>query len=600
MVEGTGRAKHDLLGIGHHGKVLPILLHGDAAFSGQGVVFETLQLSEVRGYRTGGTIHIVVNNQIGFTTSPGAGRSTTYATDVAKTIQAPILHVNGDDPEACVRAMRLAFDYRQEFGTDIVIDLVCYRRYGHNEGDEPAYTQPLMYAKINERRSVRKIYMEALLNRGDLTIEEAEQSFDDFRKRLQGAFDETKNNAPPEEKKAPPPSTPHGVLPPCETGVDLDKLKHINRVVNSAPDGFEPHPKLHKQLEKRLDLLDRDAVDWAGGEALAFGSLLLEGFRVRLSGQDSRRGTFSQRHSVLIDYRTEDEYVPLNHLSEDQAKFRSLDSILAEFAVMGFEYGYSLANGDALVLWEAQFGDFVNGAQVVVDQFVAAGEDKWKQSVGLVLLLPHGYEGQGPEHSSARLERFLTLAAEDNIQIVQPTTAAQYFHVLRRQMHRSVRKPLVVMTPKSLLRLGAARSAAAEFTSGSFRETLDDPFVGDAATVKRIVLCTGKVAYPLMDRRAEKGAPAAIVRIEQLYPFPAEQLAAIFERYPDAKEVVWVQEEPENMGAWHFVGERIRRFLPDRMKFSGVSRFESGSPATGSHAIHEQEQQALFEQGIGR
>ncbi|MEA2499353.1 MAG: multifunctional 2-oxoglutarate metabolism enzyme, partial [Actinomycetota bacterium] len=452
IVEGMTRAKHDLLGFGNHDKVLPVLLHGDAAFAGQGVVAETLQLSEVNGYRTGGTVHIVVNNQIGFTTPPRLGRSTTYATDIAKMIQAPILHVNGDDPEACVRVMHLAFAYRQEFYKDIVIDLVCYRRWGHNEGDEPAYTQPLMYSKIEDRRSVRKRYLESLLNRGELTVEEAEASFADFRKRLQGAFEETKNTAPKEVPLAPPPPEPAGVLPPVETGVERDRLESIHKVLTTIPEGFEPHPKLRKQIEKRSEMFQKDAIDWAEGEALAFGSLLMEGIRVRLSGQDSRRGTFSQRHSVLVDYRTEEEYVPLNHLGEGQAPFRSLDSILSEFAVMGFEYGYSVANGDALVCWEAQFGDFVNGAQVIVDQFVSSGEDKWRQESGLVLLLPHGYEGQGPEHSSARLERFLTLAAEDNIQIVVPTTAAQYFHMLRRQMHRSVRKPLVVMTPKSLLR----------------------------------------------------------------------------------------------------------------------------------------------------
>jgi len=597
IVEGMTRAKQDMLGIGHHGKVLPVLLHGDAAFAGQGVVAETLQLSEVRGYRTGGTVHLVVNNQIGFTTGPRAARSTTYATDVAKTIQAPIFHANGDDPEACVRVMHLAFEYRQRFGKDVVIDLVCYRRFGHNEGDEPAYTQPLMYSQIEERRSVRKLYLEALLNKGDLSVEEAEASFEDFHRRLEGAFDETRTSASSDVRAVRPP-TPQGVLPPIETGVDRAKLEHIHTVLTTIPDGFEPHPKLRKQIEKRAEMLAKDAVDWAGGEALAFGSLLLEGFRVRLSGQDSRRGTFSQRHSVLIDYRTEEEYVPLNNLGEGQAPFRSLDSILSEFAVMGFEYGYSVANGDALVCWEAQFGDFVNNAQVIVDQFIAAGEDKWDQQTGLVLLLPHGYEGQGPEHSSARLERFLTLAAEDNMQVAQPTTAAQFFHLLRRQMHRPVRKPLVVMTPKSLLRLTAARSAAAEFERGHFRVVLDDPAVSDADGVRRILLCTGKVAYPLMAKRDEEGKPAAVVRVEQLYPFPGDQLRDVFERYPSATEVVWVQEEPENMGAWRFVSNHLRSKLQERLLLTHVSRPESGSPATGSAKIHEQEQQELLARAL--
>jgi 2-oxoglutarate decarboxylase len=595
VVEGMVRAKHDMLGIGHHGKVLPVLLHGDAAFAGQGVVAETLQLSEVNGYRTGGTIHVVINNQIGFTTSPRNARSTQYATDVAKILQAPILHVNGDDPEACVRATHWAFQYRQEFGTDIFIDLVCYRRYGHNEGDEPAYTQPLMYSKIEDRRSVRKLYLESLLNRGDLTVEEAEQSFEDFRSRLQHAFEETKS-ADLEPVRAQPPPAPAGVLPAVETGVESGRLEHIWDVVTSFPEGFEPHPKLRKQIEKRRGLLSGDAVDWAGGEALAFGSLLIEGIRVRLSGQDSRRGTFSQRHSVYVDHRTEEEYVPLAHLSEDQAPFRSLDSILSEFAVMGFEYGYSIANGDALVCWEAQFGDFVNGAQVIVDQFVAAGEDKWKQASGLVLLLPHGYEGQGPEHSSARLERFLTLAAEDNMQVVQPTTAAQYFHVLRRQMVRSIRKPLIVMTPKSLLRAKASASAAAEFTSGSFRETLDDPTFADAdrSKVERVVICTGKVAYSLMQARDEREAPVAVVRVEQIYPFPYEQLKEIFALYPGADEIVWVQEEPANMGAWHFIHLNLSERLDQNRTLSVVSRHESGSPAAGSASIHGQENEDLL------
>ncbi|MGI8774095.1 MAG: multifunctional oxoglutarate decarboxylase/oxoglutarate dehydrogenase thiamine pyrophosphate-binding subunit/dihydrolipoyllysine-residue succinyltransferase subunit [Actinomycetota bacterium] len=594
VVEGMARAKQDLLGVGYHGSVLPILLHGDAAFAGQGVVAETLQLSEVNGYRTGGTVHIVVNNQIGFTTSPEHARSTQYATDVAKTIQAPIFHVNGDDPEACVRVMRLAFEYRQKFGTDIVIDLVCYRRYGHNEGDDPSYTQPLMYSQIEERRSVRKLYLEKLLNKGDLTVEEAEQSFEDFRSRLQDAFEQTKEAIPEEKPRAQPPPDPDGVLLPVATGVERPILDKVHKVLTTFPDGFEPHPKLKKQIEKRAGMLDEDAVDWAGGEALAFGSLLLEGFRVRLAGQDSRRGTFSQRHSVLVDYRTEEEYVPLQNLAEDQATFRSLDSILSEFAVMAFEYGYSVANGDALVLWEAQFGDFVNAGQVVVDQFVVAGEDKWKQSSGLVLLLPHGYEGQGPEHSSARIERFLTLAAEDNIQVAQPTTAAQYFHLLRRQMHRTLRKPLVVFTPKSLLRSAVARSTAAEFTDGHFRELLDDSSAEDPASVTRLLLCSGKIAYPLMERRDEEGAPAAVIRFEQLYPFPRAAIDAVFERYPNAKEIVWVQEEPANMAAWTFIQARLDRQMPEGRNLHRVSRPESGSPATGSSSIHSQEHQDLL------
>jgi multifunctional 2-oxoglutarate metabolism enzyme len=599
VVEGMTRAKQDLLqDAGEENpwnRILPVLLHGDAAFAGQGVVAETFNMSAVRGYRTGGTVHIVVNNLIGFTTSPHAGRSAFYATDIAKMVQAPIVHVNGDDPEACWRVLKLAFDYRQEFHRDVVIDLVCYRRYGHNEADEPAFTQPLMYAKIDERRSVRKIYTEKLLNRGEISVEEAEQSFEKFRERLQQAFKETQQSvSESKESRAAAPPKPAGVLPPVETGVERARLDHIHRALTALPDGFQPHPKLAKQIEKRRDLLERDAIDWAGAEALAFGSLLLEGFTVRLSGQDSRRGTFSQRHSVLVDHRTGEEYFPLNHLGPDQGRHRTHDSILSEFAVMGFEYGYSVANGDALVAWEAQFGDFVNGAQIVVDQFIVAGEDKWNQESGLVLLLPHGYEGQGPEHSSARLERFLTLAAEDSIQVAEPSTPANYFHLLRRQMMRTTRKPLVVLTPKWLLRLPDARSKTEELVSGHFRETMDDPRIKDPENVERILLCTGKIAYQLLGEREKRDAPAAICTVEQLYPFPKEQLFEIFDRYPNATEVRWVQEEPENMGAWFFVSHRLRDGLHQRLKLDKTARPESASPATGSSTVHEQEQEELL------
>ena len=598
VVEGMARAKQDLIGEDADDKVLPVLLHGDAAFAGQGVVAETLNMSRLQGYRTGGTVHVVVNNLIGFTTAPHAGRSTTYATDVAKMIQAPILHVNGDDPEACVRVMKLAFAYRMAFKRDIVIDLMCYRRYGHNEADEPAFTQPLMYAQIDQRRSVRKLYTEALLNRGELSVEEAEKSFDDFRAVMQKAFEETKGADKKEEVRALRPPQPVGVQPHVDTGVERSRLEQIHKVVTSIPAGFNPHPKLQRQIEKRADMLERDAVDWPAGEALAFGSLLLEGFTVRLSGQDSRRGTFSQRHAVLVDHQTGEEYMPLCHLGDEQAPFRAFDSLLSEFAAMGFEYGYSVANGDALVCWEAQFGDFVNEAQVVIDQFVAAGEDKWDQENGLVLLLPHGYEGQGPEHSSARLERFLTLCAEDNMQVVQPTTPAQYFHVLRRQLHRTLRKPLIVMTPKWLLRLPDARSKTEEFESGSFQEVLDDVQIEDRASVKRILLCTGKVAYLLAGARNEQEAPAAIVRVEQLYPFPKDELTEIFERYPNATEIRWVQEEPENMGAWTFVHHRLRDGLDKRLTLTVAARAESASPATGSNRVHEQETRELLEKAL--
>ena len=597
VVEGMARAKQDLLGDDSTGRVLPVLLHGDAAFAGQGVVAETFNLSQLRGYGTGGTVHLVVNNLIGFTTAPHAGRSSTYATDIAKMVQCPIFHVNGDDPEACVRVTRLAYDYRERFKKDVVIDLVCYRKYGHNEADEPAFTQPLMYAKIDDRRSVRKLYTEQLLNSGEITVEEAEAALDQFRERLKQAFDETREAKEPEPIVAQPPNVV-GVLPPVETGVEPAKLEHIHEVLTSFPQGFEPHPKLRKMIEKRAGILEKDAIDWAHGEALAFGSLLLEGIDVRLSGQDSRRGTFSQRHSVLVDYRTGEEYTPLNDLSGDQARFRCFDSLLSEYAAMGFDYGYSVANGDALVCWEAQFGDFVNGAQIVVDQFLSSGEDKWLQESGLVLLLPHGFEGQGPEHSSARLERFLTLCAEDNMQVTQPTTPAQYFHVLRRQMLRSVRKPLIVMTPKSLLRSPDARSAFEEVTSGYFRETLDDPKIADRESVKRVVMCTGKIAYSIMNERDERGSDVAVVRLEQLYPFPKDQIYDVLEGYPNADEVMWVQDEPENMGAWWFVYGHIRGDLNQRFTLRRAARAESGSPATGSPTVHEQEANELRDKAL--
>jgi multifunctional 2-oxoglutarate metabolism enzyme len=596
VVEGMARAKQDMLGLEGFNTVLPVLLHGDAAFAGQGVVAETLNLSGLPGYRTGGTVHIVVNNNIGFTTSPAAGRSTTYATDVAKMVQAPIWHVNGDDPEACVRTIRLAFEYRQRFHKDVVVDLVCYRRYGHNEADEPAFTQPLMYSKIDERRSVRKLYTEHLLNRGELTLEEAEKSFEEFKALLQRALDQTKESAPKDVKALPP--TPPAAIPEIETGVELERLQRIEKTLTSFPPGFEPHPKLKKMIQKRADLLERDSVDWAMGEALAWGSLLMEGITVRLSGQDSRRGTFSQRHSVLVDYRTEEEYTPLNNLSPHQAPFRAFDSLLSEFAALGFEYGYSVADGDALVCWEAQFGDFVNGAQVIVDQFVVAGEDKWKQQSSLVMLLPHGFEGQGPEHSSARLERFLTLAAEGSIQVAQPTSSAQYFHLLRRQAHPLVRKPLIIMTPKSLLRHPDARSSARDLTSGRFQLVIDDPRIEDTEGVKRVLLSSGKIAYQLMDARDERKAPAAVVRLEQLYPFPDEQLAKVLSNYPNASEVCWVQEEPENMGAWWFVFRFLEGRLPRGLKLNHVARPESASPATGSATVHEQEQKELLEEAF--
>jgi 2-oxoglutarate dehydrogenase E1 component len=593
VVVGMARARLNQIDHGDEEfAVLPILLHGDAAFAGGGVVFETMSMSQLRGYRVGGTVHVIINNQLGFTTAPHQSRSSQYATDVAKTVQAPIFHVNGDDPEACVRVMQLAFAFRQAFNKDVVVDMVCYRRHGHNEGDDPSYTQPIMYAAIEDRRSVRKLYTEELVTRGDLTLDEAEEALKDFRTKLETALKETRESSPPQVEVSLE-ARPSRMARPVETGVERDRLDEIAATVTSWPDDFNVHPKLGRQLEKRRDLLDRDAIDWAMAEALAFGSLLLEGTPIRMTGQDSRRGTFSQRHAVLIDYTNGSEYVPLEHLSERQAKFKIYDSPLNEFAAMGFEYGYSVARKDALVIWEAQFGDFVNGGQVIIDQFVTAAEDKWGQTSGLVMFLPHGYEGQGPEHSSARMERFLQQAAEDNIQVVQPSTSAQFFHMLRRQMRRDVLRPLIVFTPKGMLRAKPAISPTKDFVSGSFDEVLDDTDAPE--DVRRVVLCSGKLAHQLRAMRTSREAPAAVVRVEQLYPWPGEQLRDVIDRYSGASEVFWVQDEPENMGAWPFAHGRLHRLLRNDYALRHISRAESASPASGSAQVHKQEEQLLLE-----
>ena len=605
VVVGMARAQQDRIDEPEAFGVLPVLVHGDAAFAGQGVVAETLNLSTIKGYRVGGTVHLIINNQLGFTTPPQAARSSEYPTDIAKMVQAPIFHVNGDDPEACVRVARLAYAFRQEFHKDVVIDMVCYRRHGHNEGDDPSYTQPLMYKRIDARRSVRKIYTEALVKRGDISLEEAEQALDDFQNRLQEALDQTRQDAPAETfvAKAPPP--PLGVLPQVDTGVAPALLEQVYGVMSHPPEGFVVHPKLARQFETRDKMFADGEVDWALAESLAFGTLLLEGTPLRIAGQDTRRGTFSQRHTVLVDYDTGAEWAPLAHLGPDQAKFWIYDSLLSEYAAVGFEYGYSVVNKDAFVCWEAQFGDFTNGAQIVIDQFLVSAEDKWDQTSGLVMLLPHGFEGQGPEHSSARIERFLTLCAEDNLQVANASTSAQYFHLLRRQMHRDVRKPLVIFTPKSLLRAKQARSPIGALAEGtSFQEVLDDPrFLdggeGDPATVQRVVLCSGKVAHEALASRDERGAAAAVVRVEQLYPWPEDQILTTLARYEHAEEVVWLQEEPENMGPWNFVHGRLHRVLRDDYRLRHVSRAESGSPATGSHAIHVQEQQQILDEALG-
>ncbi len=594
VVLGMVRAKQDAIQPPLLYSVIPVLMHGDAAFAGQGIVYEGLAMSDINGYRVGGTIHIVVNNQIGFTTSPKFARSSLYATDVAKTVQAPIFHVNGDDPEACARVARLAYEYRQKFHKDVVIDLMCYRLHGHNEGDDPSYTQPLMYKAIAEKRSIRKMYVEHLVKRGDISLEVAEQTLQDYQGKLQAALDDTRQNAPAKVKAARPPA-PLGVLPHVNTGVDKETLEKIFYQLTNYPEGFNVHPKLVRQFEAREKAYQTDGdFEWGVGEALAFGSLLLEGYDVRLAGEDSRRGTFSHRHASLVDVENEDTFLPLKHLPGSVGKFWVYDSLLSEYAALGFEYGYSHANRNALVMWEGQFGDFVNGAQIVIDQYIVAAEDKWKQENGLVLLLPHGFEGQGPEHSSARIERFLQMCAEDNIQVVNATTAAQYFHVLRRQMLRDVRKPLVIFTPKQPLRMKESRSHINEFTSGSFLEVLDDPHVTDKAAVKRVVLCSGKVAHDAMSERTKRNAPVAVVRVEQLYPFPIDQINEVLLRYPNAKEVMWLQEEPENMGPWHFVEHLIWRVKERGYDLRHAARVASGSPATGSKAIHDQEHEDLM------
>ncbi len=589
VAEGMARAKQDRLADHAHERVLSVLIHGDAAFAGQGVVAETLNLSELPGYDVGGTVHIVVNNQVGFTTTPGFARSTVYATDIAKAVQAPIFHVNGDDPEASIRTIRLANEFRKVFNKDVVVDMVCYRRYGHNESDEPAFTQPRMYEVIGKRRSIRKLYTELLVNRGDLTLEDAEHALDDFRSRMEEAFDETKTSARPPATVgtgAPEPMPSH-----VDTGVARDQLDRIVTALTTFPADFEPHPKLARILAARRTSFDGDQVDWALAEALAFGSLLLEGTPVRVAGQDTRRGTFSQRHATIVDHRTEAEYTPLEHLGADAAPFMIYDSVLSEFAALGFEYGYSVSDPDALVCWEAQFGDFDNGAQTIIDQFIVAAEDKWGQRSGLTMLLPHGFEGQGPEHSSARLERFLVLCAQDNIRVVYPTTAAQYFHVLRRQVHDANRKPLVVMTPKRYLRMPVTASPVAAFTTGGFEPVLDDP--KPPADVKRVIFCTGKFGQELIARRDADEAPIAVVRIEQLYPWPRAEISTALARYPDAA-VFWAQEEPGNMGARYFARRRLEEIAAGR-PVDVIARPESASPATGSSTVHDAEQKALLD-----
>ena len=578
-------------------RVVPLLVHGDAAFSGQGMVAETLNLSRLPGYCTGGTLHLIVNNRIGFTASPGESRSTTYVTDVAKMIEAPVFHVNGDDPEAVVYVVELALRFRQAFGRDVVIDLVCYRRWGHNEGDEPAFTQPLLYQRIRSRRPVRELYTRTLVQAGVLTEAQDADQQARFRARLQLAYEDAQQAAPLSELSQAFVGrwAPYGQpwsWAPAPTAVDSALLLQAAEGLCRVPEGFHLNPKVARQLPERLAAVrEGGTLDWGFAEALAFGTLLLEGTPVRLSGQDSARGTFSQRHSVWHDTQTQQAHVPLNHLAPEQGHFCVYNSMLSEAAVLGFDLGYSFAEPEMLVIWEAQFGDFANGAQSIIDQFLVASLAKWERASGLVLLLPHGYEGQGPEHSNAYLERYLAACAEDNLQVCNLTTPAQYFHALRRQQRRPFRRPLVVMSPKSLLRHRAAVSPVEQLTGGSFCEVLDDP--RGARAVSRVVLCSGKVFYDLLAAREQEGAAdVALVRIEQLYPFPAEQLRRILAGYPASAELVWAQEEPRNRGAWSYLLDRWHTLAPER-PVRYVGRLPSASPATGSARAHRQQQQEL-------
>ncbi len=633
VLEGIVRAKQDRLDLkGEAFTVLPLLLHGDAAFAGQGVVAETLNLSQLRGYRTGGTIHVVINNQVGFTTSPSASRSSVYSTDVARMIQAPIFHVNGDDPEACVRVAELAYEFRQKFNKDVVIDMICYRRRGHNEGDDPSMTQPLMYSLIEAKRSVRKLYTASLIGRGDITVEEAEEALRDYQQRLEAVFLETKETVKGLDPVDPATQAAHsahaGEVPGTDTeghgglerpnaqevdehtphpfmntAISVENIHHLGDAFVNKPEGFTLHPKLEQLMQKRAAMVREGGIDWAMAELLAFGSLLREGVPVRLSGQDSRRGTFVQRHAVLIDKVTAKEWTPLKNLDKDQAHFWIYDSLLSEFAAMGFEYGYSVERPDALVLWEAQFGDFTNGAQTIVDEFISSSQQKWGQRSSVVLVLPHGYEGQGPDHSSARIERFLQLCAEDNMKVAYPSTPASYFHLLRRQAYRRPRRPLIVFTPKSMLRLKAASSAVADFTSGSFQKVLPDPAALAAEAVTRVLLASGKVIYDLEAERTKRSdTTTAILRVEQLAPVATDEILAAIKAYPGA-EIMWVQDEPANQGAWPFMAMNLPQALASRGEtrvLQVASREASASPATGSSKEHALQQAELIAKAFDR
>src|SRR5689334_5850761 len=602
VLEGIVRAKQDKIDLKLEGyTVLPLLVHGDAAFAGQGVVAETLNLSQLRGYRTGGTVHVVVNNQVGFTTAPEYSRSSLYSTDVARMIQAPIFHVNGDDPEAVVRVARLAFEYRQAFNKDVVIDLVCYRRRGHNEGDDPSMTNPLMYAIIDQKRSVRKIYTEELIGRGDITVEEAEELLRDYHQQLETVFKATRDTSSGPAGRTTRLREPEPE-PEVETAIDPAVLRKIGEAHVNLPDGFTPHKRVMQLLERRAKMAVEGDIDWGFGEIIAFGSLVNQGTLVRLSGQDSRRGTFVQRHASIVDAETGHDYMPASALIDNGGKLFIYDSLLSEFAAMGFEYGYSVENPDSLVMWEAQFGDFVNGAQSIVDEFVSSGEVKWGQIASLVLLLPHSHEGQGPDHTSGRLERYLQLCAEDNIRVAVPTTPANHFHLLRRQGLSPKKKPLVVFTPKSLLRHRMAVSPVEAFTTGTFQPIMGDPGINgtplDPHKVKRVLLCSGKIFYDLLQARTDREVTdTAIIRMEQLYPMPLPELRAALGAFPQAEDFAWVQEEPANQGAWSFIALNLLERL-EGVGLRRISRPAAAAPAVGSTKMHDAEQQALIEAAL--
>ena len=597
VLQGIVRAKQDMMSKEDGPfNILPLLMHGDAAFAGQGVVAETLNLSQLRGYRTGGTVHVIVNNQVGFTTAPEHSRSSVYATDVARMIQAPIFHVNGDDPEAVVYAARLAFEFRQEFHKDVVVDMLCYRLRGHNEADDPSLTQPTMYERIDTMRSVRKRYTEGLVGRGDITVEEAEQALKEFQTLLESAHTEVQEaKAQPIEAATPAPVQSSEIV---DTAISTDQINAVINTQINLPDGFHVHPRLAPQLQRRAQMVQDDTIDWATAEMLAMGSLLAEGRSVRLAGQDSRRGTFGQRHAVIMDKLDGHAYKPLKQLYSNGSRLYAYDSLLSEYAALGFEYGYAVARPEALVMWEAQFGDFVNGAQTIIDEFIASGEQKWGQRSSVALLLPHGLEGQGPDHSSARIERFLQLCAQDNMTVAMPSTPASYFHLLRDHVLSERVRPLIVATPKSMLRNKAATSATSDFTDGRFQPIIEDSTV-DTQRVRKVILCSGKVTHDLLAHRATLGDDAkttAIIRVEQLYPLPVVDIARAISQFPRDVEVLWVQEEPANQGAWPFVGLNLGPALARSVRL--VSRDAASAPASGSHSVHDGEQKELVAQAF--